>query len=68
MGQIIIKIPQSGVHNFQISNGNTVKKLLSELERLAAQDSADEDEDILGLWTKSPNRSNKRLSNEVFQD
>jgi hypothetical protein len=51
MGQIIIEIPQNGVHIFQIQDAGTVKRLLSDLEQIVKKEKEDDDEDILGLWT-----------------
>jgi hypothetical protein len=51
MGQIIIEIPQNGVHIYRIQEAATVKKLLLDLERITAKEREEEDEDILGLWT-----------------
>ena len=52
MGNIIIEIPQSGNHTFRIKNEETIKKLLSVLERIVEKErEIDEEEDILGLWT-----------------
>ena len=52
MGQIIIEIPQNGVHIYRIQNDDRAAKLLSEIEQIAAQERAEEDEDILGLWSE----------------
>jgi hypothetical protein len=50
MGQIIIDIPQNGVHIYEIHNEERVKKLISVLEQIVEHE-RDEEEDILGLWT-----------------
>ena len=50
MGQIIIEIPQDGVHVYEIHNEERVKKLVSVLEQIMEREQ-DEEEDILGLWT-----------------
>jgi hypothetical protein len=51
MGQIIIEIPQNGVHIYRIQDTGTVKKLLSDLEQIVKKEKEEEEEDILGLWT-----------------
>ena len=51
MGQIIIEIPQNGVHIYRIQEAAPVKKLLSDLEQIVKKEKEEEDEDILGLWT-----------------
>ena len=52
MGQIIIEIPQDGVHVYEIHNAERVKKLIAVLEQIVEIEK-DEEEDILGLWTMS---------------
>ena len=51
MGQIIIEIPQNVRRTYRIASENVAKKLLENLERIVEKEKADEDEDILGLWT-----------------
>jgi hypothetical protein len=51
MGQIIIEIPQNGVHVFRLYDAATVKRLLSDIEQIVQKEKEEEDEDILGLWT-----------------
>jgi len=51
MGQIIIEIPQNGVHIYRIQDAGTVKKLLSDLEQIVKKEKEEDEEDILGLWT-----------------
>jgi len=50
MGQIIIEIPQNGVHIYRIQDADRVQKLFSALEQIVKKEK-EEDEDILGLWT-----------------
>lgn len=50
MGQIIIEIPQSDMHVYEIHNVERVKRLISVLEQITEIEK-DEEEDILGLWT-----------------
>jgi hypothetical protein len=51
MGQIIIEIPQNEVYIYQIQDADRVKKILLDLEQIAAIEKEEADEDILGLWT-----------------
>lgn len=51
MGRINIEIPQQGEYKYEIHNAETVKKLLKALEQIVERE-RDEEEDILGLWTK----------------
>jgi hypothetical protein len=52
MGQIIIEIPQDVNRTYRIVSEEAAKKLLENLDRVTEKQKHEEDEDILGLWTK----------------
>ena len=51
MGQIIIEIPQNEIYIYEIHNETRIKKLVSVLEEIMEREK-DEEDDILGLWSK----------------
>jgi len=51
MGRIIIEIPGYENRFYRLHNEDTIKKFISNLEQIVRKDTAEEDEDLLGLWT-----------------
>lgn len=63
MGQITIEIPQSVNRNYRFVSDSSGKKLLSNLELLAREESDIDDDEILGLWS-----DRKETVEEIAQD
>ena len=51
MGHIVIEIPGKESRFYRLHNEDTIEKFLSDLEQIVQKDTAEEDEDILSLWT-----------------
>lgn len=65
MGQITIEIPQSGNRTFRILSKDRAEKVLQNLEEIEYEEAAieaEEDEDILGLWTEPEKLVRKRAA------
>ena len=54
MGQIIIEIPQNGVHIYRIQDLERARKLISDIEQIVVEEREEADEDILGVWSDEP--------------
>ena len=65
MGHIVIEIPGKESRFYRLHNEDTIEKFLSDLERIVQKDTAEEDEDILSLWT-APEPMKNSISRRVF--
>lgn len=50
MGVITIEIPQGVNRKYRFISEKSAQKVLSNLDKMAKEENAVEDEDILGLW------------------